>query len=156
MSNFYGTSPESVVGNGATLVNGPSVPLSFEEDRARTTGYTVGLSWVEGTDNGGTPVLDYAVWGDQAADDWIQLAQYLTSTSYTALDLTSGTTYKFKVVGRNAHDYGDFTEELSVLAAQMPDTPSAPVTVLDGDNVITSWVAPYNGGSPITGYRIYF
>lgn len=79
VTNFYGTSQESAIGNGAILVNGPTQPLDFQEDRSLTTGYTIGLSWIEGTDNGGTPVLDYAVWGDQATGTWIQLAQYLTT-----------------------------------------------------------------------------
>jgi hypothetical protein len=74
VTNFYGTSPDSPVGNGATLVNGPSAPLNFAEDRSLTSGYTIGLTWDEGVDNGGTPVLDYAVWGDQATGTWIQLA----------------------------------------------------------------------------------
>ncbi len=64
VTNFYGTSPESPVGNGAILVNGPSAPLNVKEDRQKTTGYTIGLVWDEGTDDGGTPVIDYAVWGD--------------------------------------------------------------------------------------------
>ena len=64
MTNFYGTSTESPVGNGAILVNGPSAPINVKEDRFKTTGYTIGLVWNEGTDDGGTPVIDYAVWGD--------------------------------------------------------------------------------------------
>lgn len=71
VTNFYGTSPMSPVGNGATLVNGPSPPLDLQEDRSKTTGYTIGLQWIEGTDNGGTEVLDYAVWGDQATGEFI-------------------------------------------------------------------------------------
>jgi hypothetical protein len=34
-------------------------------------------------------------------------------------------------------------------------TPIAPVTSLDGDNVIVTWVEPINAGLPILGYRIY-
>jgi hypothetical protein len=71
VTNSYGTSPESAAGNGAILVNGPTTPLNFQEERTLTTGYTIGLTWEEGTDNGGTPVVDYAVWGDQATDTWI-------------------------------------------------------------------------------------
>jgi len=37
--------------------------------------------------------------------------------AYTAIQLTSGTTYKFKIVARNEHDYGDYSDEISVLAA---------------------------------------
>jgi hypothetical protein len=37
----------------------------------------------------------------------------------------------------------------------MPNTPTAPTTILDGDDVVVSWSTPSNGGSPITGYRVY-
>ena len=37
----------------------------------------------------------------------------------------------------------------------MPDTPIAPTTVWDPDNVIIVWVAPDNGGSKILNYTIY-
>jgi hypothetical protein len=63
---------------------------------------------------------------------------------YIAIDLISGTTYKFKVVARNAHDYGDFSGEIEVLAAQMPDQPAQPTIILDGDNVVVDWAAPYD------------
>jgi hypothetical protein len=45
-----------------------------------------------------------------------------------------------------------------VLAAQVPAQPSVPVTTWAKatDSVITSWVAPDNGGSPITGYTVTF
>jgi hypothetical protein len=62
--NVVGPSPYSHVGNGAILLNGPSPPLNFAEDRSKTTSYTIGLTWTAPIDNGGAPIIDYAVWSD--------------------------------------------------------------------------------------------
>jgi len=47
--------------------------------------------------------------------------------------------------------------EVSILAAQIPAVPATPVTTWyrESDEVVVSWVAPDNGGSPITSYTIY-
>lgn len=47
-----------------------------------------------------------------------------------------------------------FSNTVSILTAQVPATPQAPVTTWNPDDVIISWVAPDYGGSPISGYRI--
>lgn len=64
VTNIIGTSTLSAIGGGAILVNGPSAPVNFVEVRTITTAYTIGLQWQQGTDNGGTPVIDYAIWCD--------------------------------------------------------------------------------------------
>ena len=38
----------------------------------------------------------------------------------------------------------------------MPDKPAAPTTVFERTTVQVSWTAPFNQGSTITGYRVYF
>lgn len=43
---------------------------------------------------------------------------------------------------------------VSILAAQVPTQPVAPVTSLFLTNVVITWTAPYNGGSAITAYQI--
>jgi hypothetical protein len=35
-----------------------------------------------------------------------------------------------------------------------PSTPAAPTTVISGSYVFINWVAPYHGGSTITGYIV--
>ncbi len=62
--NVVGNSPYSNYGNGAILMNGPSEPTFFAENRAFTTSFTIGLTWMEPLDNGGAPIIDYAVWSD--------------------------------------------------------------------------------------------
>ena len=69
--------------------------------------------------------------------------------------MSVGLTYKFKVVARNAFGLSADSAELAILAAQMPDKPLTPSTTIGGANVVIDWVAPHDGGSPITGYKIY-
>jgi hypothetical protein len=49
-----------------------------------------------------------------------------------------------------------YSNEVSILAAQIPAVPAAPTTefVAASDAVVVSWVAPDNGGSPIISYTI--
>ena len=115
--NIVGHSPYSFVGNGAILLNGPSAPLNFAENRALTTSFTIGLVWTAGLDNGGSIILDYAVWSDQAIGEMVLIADGLKTTSYTVTNLSPGLVYTFQVVARNKQYWGDFSEELQVLAA---------------------------------------
>jgi hypothetical protein len=122
-----------------------------------TSGTTIGLSWQEGPNNGGTDVIDYLVVFAQSTDTEYQtLEASITETTYTAINLTPGITYKFKVQARNAYGYGDYSDEVFILAAQIPDTPAAPVTTFLTDTVQVDWVAPFNQGFAIQGYRIFF
>lgn len=70
------------------MVNVPEITLA---DR-------IGLSWVVPVFDGGSPVLDYRVWYDNATGgDMIELESGIATTAYTATGLTQGQTYKFKV-----------------------------------------------------------
>ena len=52
------------------------------------------------------------------------VTEYLTLQSLTALLLTKGVTYDFKVQARNAHGYSGFSETLGLLCAIRPGIPS--------------------------------
>lgn len=58
--------------------------------------------------------------------------------------------YKFKVQSRNTVGFSDYTAELVVKAARLPETPTDVTTAIGDKTVIVSWTAPYDGGSPIT------
>ena len=70
------------------------------------------------------------------------------------MPLIAGTYYQFKVQARNEVGFSEFSEVLSVYAAQVPDTPAAPTTTRVDDNIVIDWVAPNEQGSAISGYRI--
>jgi hypothetical protein len=99
-------------------------------------------------------VEDYTLWSDQGESTFVVIAESLTATSYTATGLTVGATYVFKVQSRNEYGLSDYSAELSVLAAQIPDQPSAPQTTFLDDRVRIDWQQPFEQGSPITGYRV--
>lgn len=46
----------------------PDAPLALSNVEAITTAYQVGLTWDEGTYNGGSPVIDYRVSFTDASD----------------------------------------------------------------------------------------
>ena len=86
------------------------------------------------------------------------LVEYgITGLSYTLQGLQSGITFTFKIKARTAYGYSDYSEHVSVLTAEAPEQPSAPVTELavDGMSVTILWTEPDNMGSPLLGYRIY-
>ena len=84
------------------------------------------------------------------------MASFITTQAYTAVGLSMGTSYTFKVLARNAYGQSVYSTELIVLAAQIPDKPIPPVTSIAGPNVHITWQAPTNGGSQITAYKVYF
>ncbi len=75
-------------------------------------------------------------------------------TSLTATGLTGGLTYKFKVEARNIKGYSAESSVISILAAGKPETPLAPATSVLANNVIITWVAPFDNYLSITGYKI--
>jgi len=71
-----------------------------------------------------------------------------------ATGLTPGNTYKFKVQSRNSVGYGQLSSEVAILAAQVPDQPSAPFTTTSAESIVITFAAPFNGGAQITAYRV--
>lgn len=74
--------------------------------------------------------------------------------SYLTTGLTPGMTYIFAVEAHNSNGYSALSTSVSILAAQTPSPPAMPTTVIDGANIIFSWVAPASNGSPIISYTI--
>lgn len=60
-TNEKGTSSQSSAGNGAIIITYPDAPVDLEEDPSIRTYYTLGLTWNEGAEYGGSPVVDYRV-----------------------------------------------------------------------------------------------
>jgi hypothetical protein len=113
------------------------------------------LSWAAPLFDGGSEILDYSLYTDEATGtDFVVLEESLTTLTYTATSLTQGATYKFKVKARNIYGDSVFSETVTILAAQVPAQPVTPVTTWIPNIVVVTWVAPDDGGSPITGYKV--
>lgn len=64
-------------------------------------------------------MIDYRINYDLGMGDgsFVELVSGLTSTSYTAIGLTRGLTYKIVVQARNIYGYSAHSTEINILAA---------------------------------------
>ncbi len=83
------------------------------------------------------------------------LASNIASSSYTAIELTAGVTYEFKIESRNSYGYSTYSSSISLLCAYVPDPPATVSSSNLADKVIITWSSPITNGSPITAYKIY-
>jgi hypothetical protein len=135
----------------------PSASVGLANNVAVTTATVIGLTWNNGISTGGSPIIDYRVSYDQSTGVYVVLGTGIVPRSYsTTVTLTPGAIYKFRVEARNSVGYSATSTAFSILAAQPPTKPSAPVTTASEGNIVVSWTAPYNGGSTITSYSIFF
>lgn len=118
--NPYGTSAYSAAGNGAVIITVPNPPTTLNATLITTT--SIRFSWVAPTVVGGSPVIDYAVWWDQGIASWA-FRQTVTVNTITSTGLTTGVTYSFYVLARNAHGFSAPSVAGSWLVATAPSTP---------------------------------
>ena len=101
-------------------------------------------------------MLDYKIsYAVGEAGSYTILETSVIGQAYTAVSLTSGQSYKFKVQARNSVGYSEFSNEITVLAAQIPNTPNAPTTTFLTTSVQIEWTTPVFSGSPVTAFEIY-
>ena len=81
----------------------------------------IGLVWEDAAENGGTEVLDYTVSFDQGIGVWTTFASSIIPQEYTAIGLSQGVVYSFKVLARNKYGESFWSDPVSILAAQIPD-----------------------------------
>lgn len=152
---MYGNSVTSIEGNGAIILTVPDAPTDLANNALVTSGSQIGLTWNQGVQNGGTPVIDFTISYKYDAEPYTVLASAITSQSYTAVGLAQSTQYTFKVLSRNSYGPGAYSSEILILAGQTPDPVSTPVTTITGLSVHVNWEVVSTGGSSILGYRIY-
>jgi hypothetical protein len=87
----------------------------------------ISFSWFEPA-NGGANIDDYQVFVCQHDQEINCSFELLASTTgglreYTAVALTKGETYQFKVRAHNSIGYGSLSDALAVVAADKPNQP---------------------------------
>lgn len=69
--NAYGMSAPSERGNGAVIMTVPDAPLYLIEDLQLRSATQIGVEWQTPLNVGGSDVIDYRVFSDQASDSWV-------------------------------------------------------------------------------------
>ena len=76
--NVYGSSTVSLAGNGAKILREPDAPVNLANDPSITSGSQIGLTWAQGIENGGTPVIDFTISYKFGTTDYVILASGIT------------------------------------------------------------------------------
>lgn len=116
----------------------PDSPIEVTNDPTITSSYKIGFNWQDGVSDGGSPVVDYKITWDQSTGQWVDLTEFLVAQSFetTTEPLISGREYKLKVFARNTVGYSLASDIITILVAQIPDTPQAPTTSISNDDVL--------------------
>jgi len=116
------------------------------------------VSWVAlvGTATGNSAITSYNLYWDNGSGTTNVQAVDSLVTSFQVTGLTGGTAYKFKVRAKNIYGEGAFSTELSQVASDVPDQPSAVTVAIDGTNVKFTWTAPGANNAAIDSYEIVF
>jgi len=136
-------------------------PLNLMNVPSITTAYQIGLTWIPGLYDGGTPIIDYRVsFKEVTSVDYRVFATNNTLIPFTVTGLVPGVWYVFVVEARNLVGYSLYSESTTILAAQIPDQPinlADVPTITLRDQIGLSWSPPvFNGGSAVIDYRIWF
>lgn len=120
----------------------------------------IGLSWSAPAQSGGSEVTAYRVYrSTSAGGPWAHLAT-VTSSIYTDPAVMAGVTFYYRVSAVNVLGEGLPCDEVqSAVPAPPALTPSAPSGLTASEvpgGIRLTWAAPSEqGGSAITGYRVY-
>ena len=114
---------------------------------------SVKLTWLAPSSNGGAVIDKYAV-QRLVNGQWTSIA-YPTGLSYTALGLTNGTKYYFRIRAHNAAGWSPVSTTVSAVPRTVPSAPTS-LTNTPGDGWIAlSWKPPTNsGGAAINMYMV--
>ncbi len=156
--NMAGRSPASNVANATTDATVPAAPTNLSANASGTS--QIDLSWRAPSFDGGSRVTGYRIeFAESGNGPWSALvANTLSgSTSHSDTGLAPATTRYYRVFAINAVGSGTESGVANATTdATVPDAPTNLIaTATEPTRIDLVWTAPaYDGGSPITGYRI--
>jgi hypothetical protein len=157
--NVVGESPLSSLGNGASVTNVPNAPINIIKNSLLTTATSISITWTNGSNDGGSSVIDYRVSYDQGTNNYVIIASAVPTAAFAVSGLTPGSFYKFKIEARNAIGYSSPSVEVSIQASSNPDPPVS--LTRDSDNTMSNqvsftWSDGSSNGSPVLDYRVSY
>lgn len=127
-------------------------------DTQLTVSWTIPGTYPDVYFDGGRFVQHYRVYrSDDGGSTYSQVHQTLDGTTSQWIDegLTNGITYYYKVSAYNEAGYGSNSTPVSEYPNRVPYAPTLDSATAVVGGVDLSWTAGGNGGSVITGYKIY-
>jgi len=112
---------------------------------------SVAITWHAGADTG-SPVSTYKVYRNGTA---VPVYTGLPLT-YTDVHLVNGIDYSYTVVATNLKGDSPSSNTVHATPDVVPGTPVLGTITVGLNSVTVSWSAPYNAGSSITGYEVFY
>lgn len=107
--------------------------------------------------NGGSPILGYRIYKDGTTIAGTLETNAATLSLVITDSIVPGTNYSIQVAAYNAVGEGARSTTLTIMAAAIPEAPTGITLVSQSATAIQiSWTAPYNGGTAITTYKIWW
>jgi titin len=110
----------------------------------------VTLNWVAPVFNGGSAIDYYVIYQNAIA-----LPSHPTGLTTVITGLTNGQSYSFTVAAHNLAGAGAQTGVTVSTPFTVPNAPTGLTAVPGNTQVTLNWTAAFNGGSAITGYKLY-
>jgi fibronectin type 3 domain-containing protein len=162
---YYKVSAVNSVGEGARsneLSATPAVPATVPDPPGLDPGSvsvgdsSVTLTWIT-PGSGGSPITGFKIYRGTSSNGETLLTTVAGDvTQFTDTGLTNGTTYYYKVSAVNAVGEGPQSSEQSGKPRTVPGKPTLDSAVAGNASVALTWSGPAaDGGSPITGYKVY-
>jgi fibronectin type 3 domain-containing protein len=164
---YYQVSAVNSVGEGfrsgersATPSAPATVPGAPTLNSAAPGNGSVTLSWSAPSSDGGSAVTGYKVYrGTSSGGEALYANLGGTATSWADGNASNGVTYYYQVSAVNSVGEGSRSGERSATPsapANVPGSPTLNSATAGNGSVTLSWSAPTsNGGSAITGYKVY-
>jgi parallel beta-helix repeat protein len=132
-------------------------PPSAPYDLTITPGdSTITITWKVPKTDGGMPLTHYRVYQGISSGNLTEWVWFITDLSYTDLTVENGLTYYYVVTAFNFVGESVFSEEVFAVPIGIPDAPLEFSATAYDSYVILTWSEPFtDGGSPITGYKLY-
>jgi hypothetical protein len=152
-TNRIGTSPPSAPPPPPYFtpygVPDPPINLSLVDGSG-----TINAMWNPPLFNGGSAILDYSVFLGLGGNT-TTFSGIGPSTMYGISGLQNDISYSVYVEARNLAGFSAPSTMVYGKPYTYPKTPTVPTVTSGTQSLNVSWTAPYDNGSPITGYVIY-
>ena len=149
-TNAEGNSTDSVASAGATI---PAIVPGVPAQPTVTIGNaSISVAFTAPSSDGGSAITGYTA-TCTSSDGGATGANSAASSPILVSTLTNGKTYTCTVHATNTvGSSGESVASTSAVPSTVPATPAKPTTVAAATHITVTFVAPANGGNPITSY----
>ena len=133
-----------------------TMPQAPQNLQATADDAQVTLSWDAPLSDGGSPITNYRIHRGSFSGGETFLVEIGNVLTYADMGVTNGQTYYYKVSAKSALGEGALSAEMSATPATVPTAPTGLIAISGDSYAKLTWNLPtFEGGSPITNYRIH-